>query len=344
MKNLKRNVILLLTVTLVITFVSCKRDTTVNHIPKDAFTVAVFDGKKLLELSNSDRLLENEQFIEYKKDFKNEFEKSLKIIEEIIENPEKSGILLNRNIYVFASLVEEKPVFGLIIPFDKQVFEKNLKIFGEDFGFPVEMMFQNKDNISYFQPDMNSIISYNENLLVVLLNRSSKNIFDLLESYYYPEKNNSILNNVDFKGFYNNLEHINLWIASDVIDDVDYYKNEIEEFYQLTGMDISNNYGHLHIEFREREIISTQKLRYNETIQNLNFEKIAVNYEKLSDMFQHHINIITDLTGLGKSEPDDFDIDEWSKFDWDTYEWSDMSEEELEKELELLIKQIEKGL
>lgn len=344
MKNNKVLTLVSAVAVVIFSLSSCTKDTTVKHIPQNAFAVAVLDGKKLIELSDNDRLLQNEQFLEFKEGFKNEFEKSLKIIEEIIEKPEKSGILLNRNIYIFACLVEDKPVFGLLIPFHKQVFEKNLKIFGEDFGFPVEMMFQKKNNISYFQPDMNSIISFNENLLVVLLNRSSKNTLDILESYYYPENNKSILNNNDFKRFYDNMKHINLWIASDVIDDVGYYKNEIEEFYQLTGMDLSNNYGHLHIEFKEREIVSTQKFRYNETIQNLNFEKIAVNYEKLTDLFLPQINTITDLLGLSKPEPDEFDMDEWSKFDWDTYEWSDMSEEELERELELLIKQIEEGL
>lgn len=201
---------------------------------------------------------------------------------------------------------------------------------------------KSEGDIDYFAPEDGMILGWNDDVFMFVFQEDTdkEDMFELLEKYMNLDKKESILSDKDFKKFHKNCKAVNLWISSNIIDKVDVPMKEIEEFEELTGIDLSNNYGHMHLEFKKDEIIYTNKLRFNETIQDLDKEKILDNIEKLIELFEDPISDGMNLFDQGGSNWDDDDWDDDYYDDWDD-DWDENYEEMTDEEWEELLKELE---
>ncbi len=339
MKKIKLSILPLMALAFVLIFASCT-DNTAKHIPEDAFAVFVMDGGKLLKNTDSKIILDSDEYKDMKKEFDSEYPKTAKLVEDIIKDPNKSGLLLKNKMYMFATLVEEELVGGLIIPINRKVLDENLEMIGKEFGFPISLLLKTKDDISYFE-DTDYILAFDKNILMVLYNMSSKNTFDLAEGYMNQEKSKSILGDKDFKAFLGNCKDINLWLSSNVASKIKETEEQVKEFEKLTGIDVANNYGHFHFDISKKEIVYTQKVRFNKSIQEADWAKLMENAEKIMDLLEDPINMGKGLFGnygIGSGWDDDWD-DDWYDDEFGDIDWANMTDEELEALLDELLKE-----
>ncbi len=267
----------------IITLSSCTPDKTVDYIPEDAFAVAVLDLNMLWV--HARKLTETPEFKQMKAEVEDESKEASKVMEKMLKDPNNSGLLLRRNIYGFAYSVQNKVAGGVLIALDKRTFEENLKTVGlEMFGVNPKDFFIEDGDIKYFEPDRESIIAYNNDVLLIVYNEAGQETLKLAKSILNKE-NGSITKNKDFADFLKNCVDLNFWASSAIIEQDYETKNLLNGIKDVTGVDYEDNYGHFHVEIANDELILTQKFRFNESIANLELDKIIDNINELMFMF-----------------------------------------------------------
>ena len=318
MKKIRIITPLLLIVSIAMFFASCSHDAA-THIPKDAIAVMVLDGDELLKLTDIEFIKENPEYEDMMKELEKESEKSVELLEDVLKDPDASGILLTEKSYAFATIVDKEFVFGVIVPIDRDDLEENLEMIADEFNVPISAVMDDKDDITYMEPEEGMIFGWNDDVFMFVVAEESDDLFKLLEGYMNLDKKESIVSNKDFKKFHKNCVAMNIWFTSNVIDNMELDLDEIDEFEKLTGIDLSDNYGHMHLDIQKDEIIFTTKLRFNESIQDLDKKKLMDNIEKIVELFEDPISSGMDLFGNRNS---DWDDDEWGDDDWGD-EWED---------------------
>lgn len=337
MKKIRLSSTIIVLVLVAVFFVSCSKNNS-SHIPKNAFVVAVIDGKGLKDLTNNDFLKDNEEYKQTMESLKQESEKLVELIEKTQKNPDELGILLTKRSYAFASYDKEELLYGFIIPIDKKKLEANLDMIGSELGFPISAVLSTKDEIKYFA-DSDMILGWNKDVFIFLGKESGEVDFELLEKHFNLKKDESILANDDFNKFHKNCKDLNLWISSDIIKNVEEFDSEIKEFETLTGIDLANNYGHMHLEFAKGEINFTSSLRYNKSIQELDMEKLTENSEALEKFLSKYTDFIN-ICGLNNKYAEEYDYDYDYEYDEDI-NWEDYQSEFTEEEWEEFLKALE---
>lgn len=330
MKNRYLSLLLIIGV-LGINFLTSCSDTksNINYIPEDALAVILINGEKVFNYTDIVDYKNLNDYKEFNQDYGDKFYESLKLLDVFADDIDKSGLLLSKTTLAFMKNVNDKPASGLIIPIDKEVFENNLKVIGEDLGFPIKLFFKNKDDLTYFTPDNKTVIAYNNNILLLFFNESNNNSFELAKAVIDNKSSNkSIMNNKDFKEFYYNAKDMNLWISSSIIDLNDEATENIAHYENLLGFDLKNNYGHFHFEINETEITMTQKFRLGEENENIDLRKLFNNIDLIvNDASQLIANL------FGNNYP------EFSEKDFEEAQWMNMSDEDIDKEIEKLLKE-----
>lgn len=287
MKSFIEKVFVFNLIAIVVVFSSCSSssDKLLNHIPDNAFAVAVFNMSKLLKATDLSALEKNNEFKEMKEELEHDYEEMVNLVESIFKNPNKSGIKLNDDICCFYFIVDEKPIMGLLAGVNKKDLEKNLEIASKELGFNPADIFREKDGMQYFDEEHGSFIAYDKNKILLLLDDSwyykQSDLFSVAESIFAGNKKNSIRKNKDFSNFMSNKKDINLWVSSSYVDNDKELRELMKEFRYLTGIDYKDNFGHLHVEVRKNEILLTQKLRYNESVSKMDVSKIIENIEDI---------------------------------------------------------------
>jgi hypothetical protein len=317
---------------------SCtKTSEQVNHIPKDTFAVLMIDGANAKNLSNPDMLKENEQFKESMEEVKEMSEKLADLLDEMMKDPNKSGLILDGNIYAFAYINDEDILIGGTLGIKQKVLEENLKMLEEELDFELET--EEKDGITYAMPDNEFVIGWNKDLLIAigLADGNDTDLEKELFRLFELKKSESILEDKDFVEFQKNCKDVNFWISSNVVKNMPDAEG-MDMVEKMLDIDFDNNYGHLFFDMEKDEWTMTLKVRFNESIQNADWNKI---YENISEF-----GLLDDLFG---SKNDDWDDDydwesDWDDSDWesDTTSWDSMTDEEWEeffKEMETEIEE-----
>lgn len=328
MKKIRLSSTIIVLVLVAVFFVSCSKNNS-SHIPKNAFVVAVIDGKGLKDLTNNDFLKDNEEYKQTMESLKQESEKLVELIEKTQKNPDELGILLTKRSYAFASYDKEELLYGFIIPINKKKLEANLDMIGSELGFPISAVLSTKNDIKYFD-DEDMIFGWNKDVFIFLGKEGGEVDFALLEKHFNLKKDESILANDDFKKFHKNCKDLNLWISSDIIKNINEFDGEVKEFETLTGIDLANNYGHMHLEFAKGQINITSSFRYNKSIQELDIKKLNENSETLEKFFNKYLNLFNPVNSY---DVYDYEYDE--DINWEDYQ-SEFTEEEWEEFLKAL--------
>ena len=328
MKKIRLSSTIIVLVLVAVFFVSCSKNNS-SHIPKNAFVVAVIDGKGLKDLTNNDFLKDNEEYKQTMESLKQESAKLVELIEKVQKNPDELGLLFTKRSYAFASYDKEELLYGFIIPIDKKKLEANLDLIGSELGFPISAGLSTKNDIKYFD-DEDMIFGWNKDVFIFLGKEGGEVDFALLEKHFNLKKDESILANDDFKKFHKNCKDLNLWISSDIIKNINEFDGEVKEFETLTGIDLANNYGHMHLEFAKGQINITSSFRYNKSIQELDIKKLNENSETLEKFFNKYLNLFNPVNSY---DVYDYEYDE--DINWEDYQ-SEFTEEEWEEFLKAL--------
>lgn len=313
MKSNIKIISVLLLLAIIFTLGSCKKDVEPKitegyiHVPADAFGVLVIDGAELLKFYNTKMIKDNPEVKEAIEGLKNESPKLAELLNTFLISPDASGILLSKKLYAFSAMDGKDLVFGVILPINKSVFDKNLDIIEEELNFKVSDMMNKKDDFLYIEPEKGMVIGWNNESIMIVINEASNSSKELFEKYMKLKRNESIISNSDFAEFHKECKAVNLWLSSNIIENTDIKDNaDLKEFEELTGVKISGNYGHVHIDIQKDEITYISKLKFNESIQNLNIEKLINNADKLVAFFDNlsldELNPFADRAKMSEEE------------------------------------------
>lgn len=303
--------------------VSCTKNNA-THIPKDAFAVMVIDGKESAKVFDTQSFTENEEYKKAVKEVESMSKKLAELLEKIAKNPDASGILLTKKIYAFTQFNKDAITVGTIIPINKKTLEENIDLIGKELGFPIEMFTKEKNKIKYVEIDASTVLGWNKDVFILLYSEANNLNFDALEKLMNLKESESIMSDKDFKNFHKNCKAFNIWVSSNIIEKIDIEKEAMAEFQKLTGIDLKNNYGHFIIDVQKGEVSFTAKMRFNESIQNLDQKKIMENFDKISELVESKFGKIIDLISVLSNKNTNDTIDE---IDYN----SEISEEEWEE-------------
>ena len=331
MKKLKVTTSIFLIAFVAMFFSSCSDSGTANHIPKDAFAVMVIDGGELSKLADAEFVKDNEEYKEAIKQVENESKKAAELIEKLLKDPDASGVMLSKKMYAFATIENKEMVFGFIIPIQRKKLEENIDLIAEEFNVPISMIMETKDDIKYMEPEQGMAFGWNDDVFMFVAAENGEACFDFLSKYMNLDKKESIMSDKDFKKFDKDCKALNLWVSSNVVDNIDLEIEAIKEFEDLTGIKFAGNYGHMHLDIQKDEVTFVSTLKFNESIQNLDKKKLMDNAEKLMSLFEKPIGEALNMFGNSNKSYDD----EWDE-DYDD-DYTPMTDEEWEamlKELE----------
>lgn len=298
MTKIKQFLPIIMLVAITALFFSCTENGA-KHIPKEAFVVMVIDGSELLEFSDPDLIKETDEYKDMSKDVRKESTKIAELLDKIIEDPDDSGILISKKSYGFVMMQDGDPVFGMIIPINKKKLEKNFDLLDSELDLNLKDELEEKDDIKYFEPENGTIIGWNKKVLIILSGGDAD--INMLEKCMNLSRKESILSNKDFKKFHRNCEDVNLWISSDILAEDEFDIPMLNKFEELTGLKLTGNYGHIHIDIDDDEVIVTVKLRFNESIKDMDKKKLLENYKEL-------LSIIDNPYGRSDDDYDDYDF------------------------------------
>ncbi len=306
---------------------SCtKKSENLNSIPKNAFVVVTIDGEAWLKNSNSDLLMENDDFKEGLKELEETSKKLKELVEKIIKKPAESGINIDEMMYAFAEMDKENVIVGVILGVDNKKLEENIKLVTDELQVPLET--KEKDGITYIMPDDDMIVGWDKGKMIVLTLAEGYD-YDLEKKFFAlmsQKKSESILEDKDFNQFLKNCKDFNVWISSNVVKNIE-DSESIAFAEKMVGFEFSGNYAHIHFDAEKDEWTMTAKLRFNESIQKADWNKIIKNLSEMGLMEE----IMGEIFG-GGYDYDDYDDYE---YDWDStggeYDLTDEEWAEIEK-------------
>ncbi|HXK82622.1 MAG TPA: DUF4836 family protein [Bacteroidales bacterium] len=333
---MKRQLTIILALLIAAAFLwSCsKTSDKINHIPKETFAVLMVDGSQQDFAKNTDMLKENEDYEEMMEEVKQISEKLYDLLQDVMEDPTKSGMLLNKDMYVYGYSNDKDILVAANIGIKQKVFEENLELLSKELEFELEM--EEKDGIKYTMPDNDVIIGYSKDLLlfVAIAEGYNTDLEKELFRLFNLKKDESIAGNKDFKEFSKNCKDVNFWISSNVAEDVTDAES-ISMIEKLIGIEISENYGHIHFDAGKSEWIMTLKLRFNESVQEADWNKVMKNLEEFG--------LLDELFGRSQSWEDEYNYeDDWDE-DWEDYDdsYEEMTDEEWEEFFEEFEEEVE---
>lgn len=316
---------------------SCsKTSDKLNHIPKETFAVLMVDGSQHDFAKNTDMLKENEDYEEMMEEVKQVSEKLYDLLQDVMKDPTKSGLMVNKDMFVFGYTNDKDILVAATIGIKQKILEENMELLSKELEFELEM--EEKDGIKYNMPESDMIFGYSKDLLILVTIAEGNNT-DLekeLFRLFNLKKDETISGNKDFKEFSKNCKDVNIWISSNVAKEVTDAES-ISMMEKLIGIKISDNYGHIHFSFEKNEWEMTLKLRFNESIQEADWNKVMKNLDEFG--------LMDELFGRSNSWDDDYgwDDDEWDD-EWDEYEYDDSYEEMTDEEWEEFFQEFEEEL
>ncbi|MBP7463049.1 MAG: DUF4836 family protein [Bacteroidales bacterium] len=318
-KNLFFVVIALLAVAFCVS--SCgKKSENLNSIPKSAFVVVTCDGKAWKDATNPEALANNEEFQEGLKELEQMSQKLKDLVDKIMKDPNESGIMMDEMLYAFADMDKENVIVGVIASVDKEKLEANIKLISEELEVPFKA--EEKDGISYFMPESDMIVGWSKTKMMVLVLAEGYD-YDLEKRFFAlmnQDKKESILEDKDFNAFLKDSKDFNIWISSNVVNSLPDSEG-VKMAEKMVGFNFSDNYGHIHFDAEKGEWTLTAKLRFNESIQKADWNKVIENLDEMGafdglmdDFFGGYDDEEYEMDSLG-GEYSDLTEEEWAEIE-----------------------------
>ena len=262
MKNFP--IIIVLTAGMILSSCGRKVPVFVHSIPDDAVAVASLHPMKLHTKGQVNTL---ENLKNWVKD---------KVWEMILDDPLSTGLMMDEYFYVFVIMEEESPVIGVIGGMkDEDKFAAILERIRDD----IRSEFREMEGYTFIQPDEQGIISWNNEMMIVLASPDSDEFetaywTGTLDQLYQPLREESITSMVDFMDFHGNMKDLNLWVSSDEIQPL-LEKVMPDTIRFKLPVELYNNYAHVYCDFADGAMVVTAETRFSEEVEK-NVEQFLV--------------------------------------------------------------------
>ncbi|MFZ5940150.1 MAG: DUF4836 family protein [Bacteroidota bacterium] len=265
---MKRIVLLTLIVSGII-MTSCTKKTAefVNNIPDNAILVASIHPGQIYDKGGISSLESIKNSVD------DEFARAL------IENPSKSGLMIDEYAFVFAYLYEDEPVFAVIAGVDnKSDLEKTIRTADKN----NELTFGNGEGFTYFMPEGDDVtLAWTDE---VLLFTAFENCWEKevrlaeIKRLLNLPKEEAITTMVDFKDFLGKMKDINIWVSSNELKPL---LEKMGEEQQLTlPVNLYNNYAHLYCDFADGALYVNSETNFSDEVQK-NIDQFLVMKEAI---------------------------------------------------------------
>ena len=253
---MKKNLIILAIFTgLILASCSKKAPDFVNTIPDHSVAVVSMHPRQIFDKGQISSLESMKEEIDH------EFMRSL------IENPKKSGIMLDEYAYIFVYLKNESPVIGFLAGMnDPGEFESMLKNLNEE----EELEITKNNGISMTVIDNEVSIAWNQDKALLLgapdMSMSVDEWAEETNTLFHLSKENAITSLVNFKDFSGKMKDLNLWVASDQFMDF------MKATDAMKGMDfdfplaLQNNYAQVYCEFADGAVYVHSESQFSEEV------------------------------------------------------------------------------
>ena len=255
-----------------LTYCKIKTPDYVNSIPDEAFGVVSMHPMQIHEKGQINTL-EN-----LKKKIDDE------LLREIIDDPLKTGLMMDAYAYLFVSMKDDGPQIGAVAGMaNTDKFETLLKSMDD---MPDE--FIEKDGFTMVVPDKEGAIGWNDEKMILLVEPDGGRVQEEweieLETLFNLSKEESLTSMVDFKDFTWNMKDLNAWFSSDKLRDMlEHMDTDMNINLPFT---LYNNYAHLYCEFANGEILINGETHFSEEVKK-NVDEYLVMKDKLnSDMLE----------------------------------------------------------
>lgn len=253
MKTLKKikslGVILLGIATLLVT--SCSNNPKgLNTVPKDAIFVGVIDLHSIYKKGELEQIKNFEAFKTLQKELRSENKKLSDFVEEIMENPKKTGIDLKKDIFIYG-IGDFKEGQAVCMSFelrDEQDFSQFIQKILSEANFNPEI--KQIEKYSYIE-HLGALITWDKNKALFVGKITGQN-----QSEQYIKKlmnlpsSEQITQNKSFNKFYKNKKDISFWLGMDIFQKQAGYLS----FFRGLGYDFTDTYIGLFLSFEEKLI------------------------------------------------------------------------------------------
>ena len=241
----------LLALSLIIFLSSCQSEPRGSHdalgyLPENTEMVTAINIKNMMDKARFGQVVQMEFYQEILKEARGESP----VIAGILEKPERSGVDLDKNVYVSQEMNPEDgtdrfmtAIFSLK---DVEAFEKMM----EEVDFQVVPASR---NFSYSSPDSRTILAWNESVLIFGAGKTKMDLEEKMESYFNRDPDNSIANNKNLQKCLSGDFDVANWTSTKFfLEGVD--TKSIEFFANLDKVDVEDNYMHNLLNFEDGEV------------------------------------------------------------------------------------------
>lgn len=230
-------------------------------IPKESNLVSVINISSIAQKGKLGEL-ENMKFgKEAIKQSRQENKKLSRLLEEVMETPEVSGINFLEDIFVFYLKESRDEDFACMTGAiaDEMKFEKFLDDLLDESDVDYDIDENEKCKFTLVEDEL--IIGWDKEKVLILAatNYSSrKNLEFEMEYLFDLKKDENITLNTKFMEFYQEKKDVSVFINSSILFDIDEFSTN-----EIAGFEIENNYLYAHLNFGDKKIQFTSKLDPN---------------------------------------------------------------------------------
>jgi len=252
----KLPLLIALTAGILVTSCSKKAPDFVNSIPDQSVIVMSMHPRQIFDKGQISSL---EQL---KEDVDDEFMRS------IIENPKKSGIMLNEYAFGFVYMKNENPVIGFVAGLsNSNDFETMLKTLDEE----DELEITTSNGFSQTVVDKELSIAWDNEKTLLLgspdMSMSKEEWAEETSTLFNLSKENAITSLVNFKEFTGKMKDLNFWVSSDELQELMKSTDAMEDMDMQLPMELANNYGQVFCEFSDGAVYVHSESSFSEEME-----------------------------------------------------------------------------
>lgn len=243
----------------------------VNTIPDNAFAIMSMHPQQIFDKGQINT------FENMKKEIRDEF------ILNLLDHPEKSGLMLNEYSYVFVYFKDEAPMVGFVAGIaNKEDFESVVEKIKEEEGGE----FIDNEEFTLYFPDDEVAVAWNSDQVLFLgamdHELSEEALTAEVSRLLNLEKEDAITSMVDFNDFSGKMKDLNIWVSSDearkMMETMDAMKNMDFNL----PMNLYNNYAQIFFEFEDGVMYMNTESHFSEEVTK-NVEQFMVIEPKIND-------------------------------------------------------------
>ncbi|MDR3045985.1 MAG: DUF4836 family protein, partial [Bacteroidales bacterium] len=230
---------------------------------------------------NIETLLDEELMRELEK----ESYHTAQLLRKLLKDPNATGINITKKIYAFAQMVGEEFTLGIVCSVIPEILEKNIDNIAKDLKLMDDLNVSELNGMKFYEIEEGNdvIFGWKGNDFILLANTEHTATRNLLEKYFSRTEYESIVNNQTFKEFEKSSKFFNAMLSSNCIKEIDdrQFQQTINDLEDYSGIVINDNWGFFYYDVQKDRISVSATLKFNETIQNMDYRKIQRNYNKI---------------------------------------------------------------